>query len=64
MTEAVLLEMARSLPQDKRQELYDFAHFLVKKYADEHDGKRIAAFESEDEMLDFINDVGRQVYAD
>jgi hypothetical protein len=26
--------------------------------------ERIAAFESEDEMIDFINDVGRQVYAD
>jgi hypothetical protein len=26
--------------------------------------ERIAAFESEDEMIDFINDVGRQVYED
>jgi hypothetical protein len=26
--------------------------------------ERIAAFESEDEMIDFINDVGSQVYAD
>jgi len=26
--------------------------------------ERIAAFESEDEMIDFINDVGKQVYED
>jgi hypothetical protein len=26
--------------------------------------EHIAAFESEDEMIDFINDVGKQVYAD
>ena len=64
MTEAALLEMARQVPQHKRQELYDFARFLVKKYADEPGGDRIAAFESENEMLDFINDVGPRIYAD
>jgi hypothetical protein len=26
--------------------------------------ERIAAFESEDEMIDFINDVGKQVYGE
>ena len=62
MTETALLEMARQIPQNKRQELYDFACFLVEKYA--HNTERIAAFESEDEMIDFIDDVGRQVYAD
>ena len=55
--------MARQVPQHKRQELYDFARFLVEKYTDMHGAERIAAFESEDEMIDFINDVGRQIYA-
>jgi len=64
MTEMVLLDMARQVPQYKRQELYDFARFLVEKYVDTHGENRIAAFESEDEMIDFINDVGKQVYAD
>jgi hypothetical protein len=63
MTEMTLLDMARQVPQYKRQELYDFACFLVEKYADAHSAERIAAFESEDEMIDFINDVGSQVYA-
>jgi hypothetical protein len=63
MTEMTLLDMARQVPQYKRQELYDFACFLVEKYADMHSGERIAAFESEDEMIDFINDVGSQIYA-
>ena len=64
MTETTLLAMARQVPQNKRQELYDFARFLVEKYATAHSAERIAAFESEDEMIDFINDIGRQVYAD
>ncbi|MDR1785915.1 MAG: DUF2281 domain-containing protein [Spirochaetaceae bacterium] len=64
MTETALLNMARQIPQTKRQELYDFAYFLVEKYANAQSKKRIAAFESEDEMVDFINDVGKQVYAD
>ena len=63
MTEMTLLDMARQVPQHKRQELYDFARFLVEKYTDMHGTERIAAFESEDEMIDFINDVGRQIYA-
>jgi len=64
MTEMALLDMARQVPQYKRQELYDFARFLVEKYVDARGEERIAAFESEDEMIDFINDVGKQVYAD
>ena len=62
MTEMALLDMARKVPQYKCQELYDFAYFLVEKYANVDNKKRIAAFESENEMIDFINDIGRQVY--
>jgi hypothetical protein len=64
MTEMALLDMARQIPQSKRQELYNFARFLVEQYTNTPTKDRIAAFESEDEMIDFINDVGRQVYAD
>jgi hypothetical protein len=64
MTETTLLDMARQVPQSKRQELYDFARFLVEKYADESGVERIEAFETEDEMIDFINDVGKHAYAD
>jgi hypothetical protein len=64
MTEMALLEIARQIPQHKRQELYDFAYFLVEKYANAYSRERIAAFESEDEMIDFINDIGKQVCAD
>jgi hypothetical protein len=64
MTEMALLDMVRKIPQHKRQELYDFAHFLVEKYTNTHSEERITAFESEDEMIDFINDIGKQVYAD
>jgi hypothetical protein len=64
MTETALLDMARQIPQSRRQELYNFARFLVEQYANTSKEERIAAFESEDEMIDFINDVGRQVYAD
>ncbi|MCL2762268.1 MAG: DUF2281 domain-containing protein [Treponema sp.] len=63
MTEMALLEITRQIPQTKQQELYDFAYFLMEKYAHVDSKERIAAFESEDEMLDFINDIGRQVYA-
>jgi len=64
MTETILLDMARQVPQSKRQELYDFAYFLVTKYANVQEEERISAFESENEMIDFINDVGKLVYAD
>ena len=64
MTEMALLDMVRKIPQSKRQELYDFAYFLVEKYSNIHSKERIAAFESEDEMIDFINDIGKQIYAD
>ena len=64
MTETALLDMVRHIPQHKRQELYDFARFLAEKYTNEQSEERIAAFESEDEMIDFITDVGGQVYAD
>jgi hypothetical protein len=64
MTEMALLDMARKIPQSRRQELYNYARFLVEQYADVSDEERIAAFATENEMIDFINDVGRQVYAD
>ena len=64
MTETALLEMARQIPQNKRQELFDFACFLVEKYANVPGTERIAAFETENEMIDFINDIGKHVYAD
>jgi len=64
MTEMALLEMTRQIPQSRQQELYNFARFLVEQYADNPQKERIAAFESEDEMIDFINNVGSQVYAD
>ncbi|MDR0494672.1 MAG: DUF2281 domain-containing protein [Treponema sp.] len=64
MTEMALLDMVRQIPQSRRQELFDFARFLVEQYASTPQKERIAAFESEDEMIDFINDVGRQIYAD
>jgi hypothetical protein len=64
MTETALLDVARQIPQSKRQELYDFAYFLFEKYAKVPNRERIAAFESEDEMIDFINDIGKQVYED
>ena len=64
MTERALLDIARQVPQYKRQELYDFARFLVEKYANTHNEERIAAFDSEDEMIDFINDVGMHICED
>jgi len=64
MTEMALLDMARQIPQSRQQELYNFARFLVEQYANTSKEERITAFESEDEMIDYINDVGRQVYAD
>jgi hypothetical protein len=65
MTETALLDMVRQIPQSRQQELYDFARFLVEQYGYTSKRERIAAFESEEEMIDFINDVGKQlVYAD
>jgi hypothetical protein len=64
MTEAALLEMVRKVLLSRRQELYDFARFLVDTYGDVKSDEKIGAFESEDEMLDFINDIGGAVYAD
>jgi hypothetical protein len=64
MTEMALLDIARQIPQSKRQELYDFANFLMEKYANVHTEDRIEAFESENEMIEFINDIGKHVYAD
>ena len=58
------MDIVRHIPQHKRQELYDFAHFLAEKYTNVQSEERIAAFETEDEMIDFINDIGSQVYAD
>jgi hypothetical protein len=63
MTEAALLNMIDKVPPSKRQELYDFARFLVDNYATAHDRERIESFESENEMVDFINDIGTTVYA-
>jgi hypothetical protein len=67
MTDAVLLDIVKRLPPDKAQELYDFALFLAQSVAAGDDAvatDRIAAFESETEMVDYINDVGRYAYAD
>jgi hypothetical protein len=58
MTETALLDMGRQIPPNKRQELYDFARFLMEKYTYMQSGERIAAFESEDEMIDFIRTEG------
>jgi hypothetical protein len=62
MTDVALLEMVRRVPAAKRQELYDFARFLVETYAEDRGG--IEPFGSEDEMIAFIADVGQSVYAD
>ena len=64
MTEMALLDIARQIPQSRQQELYNFARFLAEQYANTTNEERIAAFESENEMIDFINDIGRQAYAD
>jgi hypothetical protein len=64
MTEARLLKIIREIPASKRQELYDFARFLSNRYSGADGRERIAAFESENEMIDFINDIGKSVYAD
>ena len=58
------LDITRQIPPSKQQELYDFASFLAEKYANVQSKERIAAFESEEEMINFINEVGMQVYAD
>ena len=64
MTEIALLDIARQIPQSKRHELYNFARFLAEQYANIPKDEHITAFESENEMIDFINDVGKVVYAD
>jgi hypothetical protein len=62
MTETALLNMIKKVPRAKQQELYDFARFLADNYSAPQHG--IAPFESEDEVLDFINDVGKAIYVD
>jgi hypothetical protein len=64
MTETALLDIVKRVPTAKRQELYDFARFLIDDHSRSRSHDRIAAFESEDEMIDFINDVGKAIYAD
>jgi hypothetical protein len=64
MTEAALLKIIHEVPSSKRQELYDFARFLANNYSGMDGRERIAAFESENEMIDFIDDIGKHVYAD
>jgi hypothetical protein len=62
MTDMALLDMIERVPVSKRQELYDFAHFLADRYSAPAKSNRIEAFETEDEMVGFINDVGKTVY--
>jgi hypothetical protein len=64
MTEATLLKIIHEIPASKRQELYDFTRFLADNYSSADGRERIAAFESENEMIDFINDIGKSVYVD
>jgi len=67
MTEAMLMEVVKRLPPNKVQEVYDFARFLAEPQAapkPSTDNGRIAGFESEGEMIDYINDIGKLVYAD
>ena len=67
MTEAQLLEIVKRLPPNKAQEVYDFALFLdetsrgANQKAQDH---LLEGFVSEDEMISYINDVGRLVFAD
>ena len=62
MTETALLDMVRQIPPYKQEELYDFARFLVERHG--QSAERIAAFESEEEMLEFIDDTGRCAFED
>ena len=54
--------MVRQIPPYKQEELYDFARFLVERHG--QSAERIAAFESEEEMLEFIDDTGRCAFED
>ena len=65
MTESMLLEIIRKLPPQKVQEVYDFASFLAQISNDDISDRpeAIEGFSSEDEMLSFINDIGKTVYA-
>jgi hypothetical protein len=66
MTDSALLELVKRLPPTKAQELYDFARFLAQSCpATEasNSTEKLEGFNSEDEMIDYINDVGRLVYA-
>jgi hypothetical protein len=67
MTDAALLEIVRRLPPGKAQELYDFARFLAQSCPDPETpstAETIEGFASEDEMINYINDIGKLVYAD
>ncbi|MDR0501207.1 MAG: DUF2281 domain-containing protein [Coriobacteriales bacterium] len=64
MSDAALLEIIRRLPPEKAQEIYDFATFLYNAYRVElPESEKIDGFASEDEMISYINDIGRIVYA-
>jgi hypothetical protein len=63
MSDAMLLEIIRRLPPEKAQEIYDFASFLDQTYPAAATPNKLEGFGSEDEMLDYINDIGRKVYA-
>jgi len=67
MTEDKLLEVVKRLPPNKAQEVYDFALFLDvsnRKSSQVSPNTRLESFVSEDEMIDYIKDVGRLIYAD
>jgi hypothetical protein len=66
MTDAALLELVKRLPPTKAQELYDFARFLAQSCPAaevSYSTDKLEGFNSEDEMVDYINDVGRLIYA-
>ena len=61
------MEIIKRLPEAKAQEVYDFALFLddINKRSNQvSSAERLEGFSSEDEMIDYINDVGRLVYED
>ena len=67
MTEAALLEIIKRLPSEKAQEVYDFALFLddVNRRSNQLSKEgRLEGFSSENEMVDFIDEVGQFIYAD
>jgi hypothetical protein len=70
MTKAMLLEIINQVPPHKMQTLCDFARYLAfSSPNNNHDvpqneiKPKLTGFESETEMLDYINDVGKAVYA-